>query len=159
MVNNLVYVIIVLGDKITEIGAVRIKNGIICETFQTLVDPGVPLSKRIVELTGITDEMLEGQPKIEDVFPDFMKFLGDNTFIGHNADFDFRFLKAAGKPLGYYLSNEVEDTLMISRKKLPNLTNHKLNTVCAHFGIEFRHHRALSDAFATAEAYIELSKL
>ena len=56
------------------------------------------------------------------------------------------------------LNNECEDTLLIARKKLPWLSNHKLNTVCAHFGIEFRHHRALSDAFATAEALIELSK-
>ena len=147
------------SDKVTEIGAVRIKNGVICESFQTLIDPEVSLSKRIVELTGITDEMLVGQPKIQDVYPDFIKFLGDAVFVAHNSEFDFRFLKNVGKPMGYYLSNEVEDTLIISRKKLPGLTNHKLNTVCAHFGIEFQHHRALSDAFATAEAFIELAKI
>ena len=103
--------------------------------------------------------MLVGQPKIEDVYPDFIKFLGNAVFVAHNSDFDFRFLKNVGKPMGYYLSNEVEDTLIISRKKLPWLSNHKLNTVCANFNIEFRHHRALSDAFATAEAFIELSKI
>ena len=88
-----------------------------------------------------------------------LEFLGDSVFVAHNADFDYRFLKGAGKDLGYYLTNECEDTLLISRKKLTWLSNHKLNTVCDHFGIEFRHHRALSDAFATAEAFIELSKL
>ena len=148
----------VTSDKITEIGAVRIKNGAIIESFQTLIDPEVQLSKRIIELTGITDEMLVGKPKIHEVYPDFFKFLGDAVFVAHNADFDFRFLRNVGKELGYYLNNECEDTLLIARKKLPWLSNHKLNTVCAHFGIEFRHHRALSDAFATAEALIELSK-
>ncbi|MBQ3235116.1 MAG: 3'-5' exoribonuclease [Clostridia bacterium] len=149
----------VTSDKITEIGAVRIKNGIIVESFQTLIDPEVALSKKITELTGITDEMLVGQPKIHEAYPDFIKFLGDSVFVAHNADFDYRFLKGAGKELGYYLENEYEDTLIISRKVLPFLPNHKLNTVCAHFNIEFRHHRALSDAFATAEAFIELNKL
>lgn len=149
----------VTSDKITEIGAVRVKDGIIVETFQTLIDPEVLLTKKIIELTGITDEMLVGQPKIHEVYPDFIKFLGDSVFVAHNADFDYRFLKNAGKDLGYYLENEYEDTLIISRKVLPFLPNHKLNTVCAHFNIEFRHHRALSDAFATAEAFIELNKL
>lgn len=149
----------VASDKITEIGAVRIKDGVIIESFQTLIDPEVMLSKKIIELTGITDEMLVGQPKIQDVYPDFIKFLGNAIFVAHNADFDYRFLKNAGKDLGYYLENEYEDTLIISRKVIPSLPNHKLNTVCAHFNIEFRHHRALSDAFATAEAFIELHKL
>ena len=62
-------------DKVTEIGAVRIKNGVICEQFQTLIDPEVSLTKKIIELTGITDDMLVGKPKIEEVYPDFMKFL------------------------------------------------------------------------------------
>ncbi len=149
----------VTSDKVTEIGAVRIKNGKIVESFQTLIDPEVSLSKKIVELTGITDEMLKGQPKIHEVYPDFIKFLGNAIFVAHNADFDYRFLKIVGKPLGYYLDNESVDTLILSRKRLTYLPNHKLNTVCAHFNIEFRHHRALSDAFATAEAFIELSKL
>ena len=149
----------VTSDKITEIGAVRIKDGQMVESFQTLIDPEVSLSKRIVELTGITDEMLVGKPKIEQVYPDFVKFLGDAVFVAHNADFDYRFLKIAGKPLGYYLNNECLDTLVLSRKTLTWLPNHKLNTVCGYFNIEFRHHRALSDAFATAEAFIELSKL
>lgn len=149
----------VTSDKITEIGAVRIKNGVITESFQTLINPEVSLSKKIIELTGITDDMLAHKPKIEEVYPDFIKFLGDSVFVAHNADFDYRFLKNVGKPMGYFIYNECEDTLLISRKKLPWLSNHKLNTVCAHFNIEFRHHRALSDAFATAEAFIELSKL
>lgn len=149
----------VTSDKITEIGAVRIKNGVIVESFQTLIDPEVALSKKIIELTGITDDMLKGQPKIHEVYPDFIKFLGDSIFVAHNADFDYRFLRNVGKDLGYYIENECVDTLIVSRKTVPFLSNHKLNTVCEHFGIEFRHHRALSDAFATAEALIELVKI
>lgn len=147
------------SDKITEIGAVRIKNGIICEQFQTLVDPGVPLSKKIIELTGITDEMLVGKPKIEEVYPDFVKFLGGAIFVAHNADFDFRFLKKAGQDLGYLLRNDTIDTVAVARKILPWLSNHKLNTVCAYFNIEFNHHRAYEDAFATAEAFLEMVRL
>lgn len=147
------------SDKITEIGAVRIVNGVIVESFQTLIDPEVKLSQKIIELTGITDEMLVGKPKIHEVYPDFIKFLGNSVFVAHNADFDYRFLRNAGKDLGYYLENDYLDTLVISRKLLPSLPNHKLNTVCGYFNIEFRHHRALSDAFATAEALIKLYKL
>ncbi|MBR6737133.1 MAG: 3'-5' exoribonuclease [Clostridia bacterium] len=166
-VKNTEYVVVdiettgtdITSDKITEIGAVRIKNGVICESFQTLIDPEVPLSKRIVELTGITDEMLEGKPKIHEVYPDFVKFLGTSVFIAHYADFDYRFLKKVGQEFGYFIRNDYIDTLAVSRKVLPWLSNHKLNTVCEHFKIEFRHHRALSDAFATAEAFLEMARL
>lgn len=149
----------VTSDKITEIGAVRIVNGVITESFQTLIDPEVKLSQKIIELTGITDEMLVGKPKIHEVYPDFIKFLGDSVFVAHNSDFDYRFLRNVGKEQGYYLENDYLDTLIISRKSLSMLPNHKLNTVCGHFGIEFRHHRALSDAFATAELLICLFKM
>ena len=148
----------ITSDKITEIGAVRIKDGVICESFQTLIDPGVSLSKRIVELTGITDEMLVGKPKIDEVYPDFVKFLGNSIFVAHNADFDYKFLKKAGQVLGYFLRNDYIDTVAVARKTLPWLSNHKLNTICEHYKIELHHHRALSDAFATAEAFLEMAK-
>ncbi len=145
-------------DKITEIGAVKIVNGVITESFQTLINPEISISERITELTGIDDELVKDSPIIDSVFPDFFKFLGDTVFVGHNVEFDFRFLKGAGKKLGYVLKNETLDTLYIARKILPSLKHHKLNNVCEHYGIEFRHHRALSDALATAEALLELVK-
>ncbi len=143
-------------DKITEIGAVKIENGVIVESFQTLVNPEVSISERITELTGIDDEMVKDAPTIDKVYPDFYKFVENTVFVAHNAEFDFRFLKNNGKALGYLLKNEVVDTLYLSRKILPSLKNHKLNTVCDNYGIEFRHHRALSDALATAELFLEL---
>ncbi len=148
----------VTKEKITEIGAVKIVNGKIVSTFTTLVNPQVKLTEENIKLTGITDEMLINAPKIEDVYHDFFKYLGNSVFVAHNAEFDFKFLRQAGRELGYILTNKVLDTLMMSNKILPNLKNHKLNTVCAYYNIEFRHHRALSDAFATSEMLIELVK-
>ncbi len=147
-----------LNDKITEIGAVKIVDGKIVSSFQTLVNPLMKLSAKNIELTGITDEMLVDAPKIEEVYHDFFKYLGDTVFVAHNADFDFKFLKQAGKENGYLLQNKVLDTCQLSCKVLPRLKNHKLNTVCEYYNIEFRHHRALSDAYATAEALIEMVK-
>lgn len=145
-------------DKITEIAAVKIVNGVITERFQTLVNPEVTIPERIVELTGIDDELVKDSPTIDMVYPDFFKFIENTVFVAHNAEFDFRFLKNAGKTLGYIMNNKVVDTLYLSRKILPSLKNHKLNTVCDHYGITFNHHRALSDALATAEMLLELVK-
>lgn len=148
----------VLNDKVTEIGAVKIVNGKIVEEFQTLINPEVHISERIVQLTGIDDDLVKFSPTIDKVFPDFMRFLGDSVFVAHNADFDYRFLKNAGKALGYLIKNDCVDTLALSRKVLPQLSHHKLNNVCDYYGIVFHHHRALSDAFATAEMFLELKK-
>ncbi len=148
----------VVNDKITEIGAVKIVNGKIVEEFQTLVNPEVHISDRIVELTGIDDDLVKDAPTIDKVFPDFFKFLGDSVFIAHNTDFDYRFIKNVGKSLGYTIKNDYIDTLALSRKVLPSLSRHRLNDVCGYFGIVFHHHRALSDAFATAEMFLELKK-
>ncbi len=145
-------------DKITEIAVVKIVNGVITESFQTLVNPEVSIPERIVELTGISDELVKDSPTIDMVYPDFFKFIENTVFVAHNAEFDFRFLKNAGKNLGYLLKNEVVDTLYLSRKILPSLKHHKLNNVCDYFGITFNHHRALSDSLATAEMLLELVK-
>ena len=147
-----------LQDRITEIGAVKIVDGTIIESFETLVNPQIPIPENIVSLTGITDDMVKNSPTIEKVFPDYFKFLGDGIFVAHNAEFDFKFLKYAGKQIGYIMKCEVIDTLKKARETLPMLKNHKLNTVCEHYGIEFLHHRASSDAFATAQAYLEMVK-
>ena len=145
-------------DKITEIAGVKIENGEITEYYHTLVNPEIHISDRIVELTGIDDELVKDSPKINEVYPDFFKFIEGTTFVAHNAEFDFRFLYNAGKELGYIMTNKTLDTLYLSRKILPSLKNHKLNTVCEHFNITFNHHRALSDAMATAEMFLELLK-
>ncbi len=144
------------GDKITEIGAVKIEDGKITQKFQTLIDPQMQISEKITSLTGIDDDMVRGQPTFEKVLPDFYKFCDGAVLIAHNAEFDCGFIKFYAKPEGYDFKNGIIDTLALARETLPGLKNYKLNTVCDHFGIEFLHHRALSDAHATAKMFLEL---
>ena len=82
-------------DKIIEIGAVLLRNGKEVDRFQTFVDPGRRLDKKIVDLTGITDQMLQGAPSIAEVMPKFLEFCGDRVLVAHNADFDTGFVRAA----------------------------------------------------------------
>lgn len=148
------------NDEITEIGAVRIENGRITETFQTLVKPKQHISARITELTGIDDELVKDAPSFAEVLPDFYKFASGAILVGHNAaDFDYKFIKNRSKALDYFFTNRLIDTYPLARETVLGLTNYKLNTVADRFNITFHHHRALNDAFATAEVFIELIKI
>lgn len=147
------------NDKITEIGAVKIVDGKIQDCFTTLINPQVPISARITELTGITDEMVADKPKFTEVVGDFYKYIDGAELIAHNASFDVTFIKKASEKEGYYVENEYLDTMDIARKEVLGLKNYKLNTICEHFGIEFLHHRAMSDAHATAKMFLEIIKL
>ena len=148
-----------MSNGITEIGAVKIKNGKIVEQFTTLVKPDYPITEEIVKITGITEEMVKDSPKISTVIPDFMKFIDGAVLVAHNADFDSRFIKRFATAEEYEIKNRILDTLDLARRYLPQLRKHDLHTIADHFGIIFRHHRALSDAYATAEAFIEMMKL
>lgn len=148
-----------MHNGITEIGAVKIEKGKITEQFTTLVHPDYPISQEIVDITGITPEMVKDAPKIDKVLPDFLKFIEYSVIVAHNAPFDTSFLRRFANENDYEVSNRVLDTLEMSRKLLPALRHHDLKTIADYFGIVFRHHRALSDAYATAEAFIELMKL
>ena len=145
-------------DRITEIGAVRIENGRIARKFSTLVDPERKLAPEITQLTGITDEMLQGKPKIGEVIPDFYKFCDGCILVAHNASFDMQFVRHYGAGEGYFFENRVLDTLSLSQEML-RLSNYKLNTIADHFGFTFRHHRAWDDAFVTAKIFMELIRM
>lgn len=147
-----------MSNGITEIGAIKIIDGKIKEQFTTLVKPDYPITDEIVKLTGITEEMVKDAPKISTVIPDFMKFIDGAVLVAHNADFDVRFIKRFASAEEYDVKNKVLDTVEMSRTLLPHLRKHDLHTVADYFGIVFRHHRALSDAYATSEAFIELMK-
>ena len=149
----------VMSSGITEIGAVKLVDGKVVEQFTTLVKPDYRISEEITALTGITEEMVKDAPKISSVIPDFMKFIEGATLIAHNAEFDVKFIKRYAGAEEYEIKNKVIDTLELSRALLPQLKHHKLNIVADHFGIIFHHHRALSDAYATAEVFIELMKI
>ena len=135
------------NDRIIEIGAVVMKNGEELDRFQTFVDPQRPLEKKIVELTGITDEMLKGAPKIEEVLPEFLKFVNGRVLVAHNSDFDTGFIRAACARQGLPYTYPAADTLILSQNMLPQLNKFKLDIVSNALSLpDFNHHRAADDA-------------
>ena len=135
------------NDKIIEIGAVLIQNGQEIDRFQTFVDPEQKLHKETIELTGITDKMLEGAPKLVEIFPKFLEFVGERVLVAHNADFDTGFIRAACEKLGYPYHFTSADTLVLSQNLMPHLNRFKLDVVANALSLpEFNHHRAADDA-------------
>lgn len=146
-------------DRIIEIGAFKIENGEITQSFSTFVNPERKLSDEIVSLTGITPAMVENAPTYAKVMPDFFKFCAGSVLVGHNvAGFDFKFVDYYCSRLGYMLERNLIDTIPLAQELL-YLPNYKLNTVAEKFGITFNHHRAIDDALATAKIFIELIKM
>ena len=145
-------------DSITEIGAVKLIGGVITEKFTSLINPEREISEEITKITGIDNEMVKDAPKINDVLPDFFKFTRGAHLVGHNVEFDNKFIRYYSKQIGYIYDNTSYDTLSLSQSCL-FLSNNKLNTVAEHFGFEFNHHRAFDDALTTARIFIELIKI
>lgn len=146
-------------DKVLEIGAARIEQGRVVETFETMIDTGVPIPERITELTGITDAMQAEGKKTEEAFREFFDFCKDLPILGHNITFDFSFLKQMAVNLGYSFEKDGIDTLKIARKVLADLPSRRLPDLCVHYGIDPGHsHRALDDALATHELLQRLWK-
>lgn len=145
-------------DRIIEVGAVKIENGAISEKFSTFVACPVKLSSEIVDLTGISDNMLVGAPKVGEVLADFYKFTAGCVLVGHNVTFDTRFIRFYGEKDGYFFGQREIDTVTFAQAML-RLSNYKLNTVADHFGFTFNHHRAYDDAFVTAKIFIELVRM
>lgn len=141
---------------ITEIGAVKLRGGELVGRFETLVNPGVPIPPLITVLTGITEAMVLPAPRIADVLPHFLEFLGDAVIVGHNVRFDISFLDAALRAHGYPpLDHQRTDTLALARRlvrdEVPNL---KLGTLARHLRVPTEpNHRAMADAQATAEVF------
>ncbi len=145
--------------KITEIGAVKIKNGEVLDRFNMLVNPGEPIPKNIVELTGITDEMVANEPAIDVVLPKFFEFVGDKMLIAHNAVFDTGFIRQAAENLGLPFENPWLDTLAMSRYMNPGLKNHKLDTLANYYELgDFNHHRACDDAEILARIFFCMTR-
>ena len=141
-------------DKIIEIGAVRMRNGVEIDRFQTFVDPGQRLEKRTTDLTGITDEMLRGAPAIEEVLPAFMKFVGSSVLVAHNADFDTTFIRWACRQQGIVYNFTSVDTLTIAQNMLTQLSRFSLDVVAKHFELDdFNHHRAGDDALVCGKVF------
>lgn len=139
--------------KITEIGAVRIRDGEVLERFDTFVDPEIPIPPEITELTSITDDMVKGAPKTKEALQLFFDFIGDGQsvekklLIAHNANFDIGFIRYFAEQCGLEFTNPYLDTVALSRFVNPNIKNHKLDTIAKHYNLgDFHHHRASDDA-------------
>ena len=148
-----------MNNGITEIGAVKIIDGKIAEQFTTLVKPDYHISAENESITGISEEMVKDSPRIGAVLPDFMKFIEGCTLVAHNSDFDLKFIRRFASIEEYEVTNPVMDTMVMFRQYVPQMRKADLQTVADYFNIVFHHHRALSDSYATAEAFIELMKI
>lgn len=146
------------SDEIIEIGAVKIVDGKLTETFSCFVKPSKPIPAEATAINNITNAMVAGAYSINQVFPDFYKFCDGAVLVGHNAiEFDCKFLDVIAKKMGYKLTDERMDTLMMSRSKLSELRFHNLKTICGYLGIELvGAHRAVNDTIATAQVFLRL---
>ncbi|HEY8444057.1 MAG TPA: exonuclease domain-containing protein [Clostridia bacterium] len=151
------------NDRITEIAAVKIIDGKICQLFTTLINPKKRIPEKVSKITGITDEMVAMSPTFEQVAGDLYKFCHGAILVGHNIlEFDLPVLNRYSDITHYYYDeHQVLDTLVIAREKLKGkINNFKLNTVAEYFNItNIMAHRAQFDALTTAKVFLELSKL
>lgn len=148
------------ADDVTEISAIKYRNGKKVDSFSTLIKAKNPILPFVVELTGITDAMLSDAPYIEDVILKLKQFIGNDVILGHDVEFDFKLIdEAYERVAGKKLSNKRVDTLKISQCLIKDSENHKLETLCQYFGIQrVNGHRALYDCDQTAQVYLNLIK-
>ena len=151
------------GDRVIEIGAVAIEEQSIVAEFSSLIDVDKRIPWQVQQVHGITNEMLEGEPKPDVVLPEFYKFISGSILVAHNASFDIRFLRHEFALLGMSLNNRSLCTLKMSRKLYPHLPNHKLETVGRYLlgkaCEQMQMHRALDDAKLAAMIWLEMGKM
>lgn len=135
-------------DAIVEFGAVKFKDGKILGTFQALVDPGRPIPADAAAISGITDAMVQGQPTLAAVLPDFLKFIDGSVLMAHNAGFDLGFLRKACSQLNAPMpANMVLDTQTIARRSFPGQKSYSLQNLVAFLKFPPNTaHRALDDS-------------
>ena len=146
------------SERIIEIGAVKVENGQIIDSFDTFVDPEKAISPEITRLTSITNEMVAGAPTESEALEQFFHFCdGCDIFVAHNADFDMGFLRTAIRRCGREEDPVQIDTLVMGRAMYPELRKHKLDTLAEHMGVEQKHHhRADDDARVLAEIFLKM---
>ena len=149
------------GGRVIEIGAVAVENGQIVAELATLINTATPISYSAYQVHGISQQMLAGKPTPQEVWPWFLEFVGNNSpLVAHNAPFDRAFVQHELRLLAIPFESTWHCTLQLSRRKLPRLMNHKLETVYRYlFGAlpeDVQRHRALDDARMAARVWIEL---
>ncbi|MDP4181538.1 MAG: DNA polymerase III subunit alpha [Bacillota bacterium] len=150
-----------ITEKITEIGIMKLKDGKVIDQFSCFVNPEKPIPARVVEVTGITDHMVQDAETIEKVFPKILEFIEGSILVAHNADFDIGFLKHNAKALGYNFDFTYLDTLSLAKELFPDYKTYKLGRIAKNLGIKVEvAHRALDDVDTTVKVFnIMLDKL
>jgi DNA polymerase III epsilon subunit family exonuclease len=146
-------------NRLIELGAYRIRDGRIVDKFHSLVNPEIPIPRFVAALTGISNEMVRRAPVFADVAPRWLDFVSESVLVAHNAPFDTNFLNHEISRVypGHRMVNPHLCTVRLSRRVLPELLNHRLDTIADHFSIPIAsRHRAGSDALATAEIFLLL---
>lgn len=146
-------------NRLIELGAYRIRGGRIVDKFLSLVNPEIPIPRFVASLTGISNEMVKRAPVFADVAPQWLDFVSDSVIVAHNAPFDTSFLNHEISRVypGHRMVNPHLCTVRLSRRALPDLSNHRLETIANYFSIPIvSRHRAHSDALATAEIFLLL---
>ena len=149
-------------DSIIEIGAVKVIDGKIVDEWNTLVDPGIFLPEITTNITGITTEMVKGQPKFAEIADEYLKFIGDGSiFVAHNVDFDREFVNAhLEKDNLSKMTQPYMCTFKLAKRVHPNLSKYSLGALSELFDVELpQAHRALHDARATAELMVKFLKV
>lgn len=146
------------GDRTIEIGAVLIDAGRIVDRFHSLMNPGIPVSPFIQDLTGITNTMVRSAPGCAEVMTRFVEFIGHYPLAAHNASFDGRFLDAELARIGRARTNEMICTLLVARRVYPHISSHKLATLVRYKNLHTSgtFHRALADAEMTAHLWLAM---
>ena len=150
------------SDSIIEIGAVKIKDGMIIEKYDELINPGKPLPQKIIDVTNITDAMLEGKDNEENAVRRFIEWFGDCPMVAHNAKFDVSFLEMAYRKYNFgTFTNPVIDTLELSRTLDNTYARHSLSALVKRYEVpwdENAHHRGDYDAEGTALVFYKMLK-
>ena len=148
-------------DEIIEIGAIKVKENKIIDTYNTLIKIDRNLNPFITKLTGITNKMLETGKERDKALEEFVDFTGNEIIMGHNVNFDINFIyDKCLSYLDYYLSNDFIDTMRIAKHILPDIQNYKLGTLANYFGVDYRSaHRGLKDVEITYEVYNKLREI
>jgi DNA polymerase-3 subunit epsilon len=147
------------GDRVIEVAALKISNNKIVDQFQSLINPGFAISRRITSITGISNKMLEEAPSGFEVISDLVDFLDSNYLVAHNASFDKSFLSNELRITKINKSYDFTCSMKMARRAFPFAPNHKLGTLIEYRGIEHSSglHRALSDVTATYKLWIDMS--